>query len=118
MTDYLVGSGVLTQPWISSHAFDLALIGLMFGMFGAVALCVAAEKLIKVARRSASADLGDRLLVASNGDRTTADLIIANAEIGNDVLDREMSIGLKANRKEFDAVFHGNDGGERWQQVH
>lgn len=124
MTKYLVSAGVVTEPWLSSHGFDLALIGLILGVFGAVALYAAAEQLIKAYRRNASADIGDRLLEACSGDLTTVELVIASAEISNDVLDAEMAAGLRSAYRTRQAEFNTacqEDcecyGGHRWQEV-
>lgn len=113
----------MNEPWVTSHAYDIAVIGLMLGTFGAVALCYAAERLIKAARKLRSAELGDELLAACGGDNETAEKAIENVKIENAALieaaGRVFNPEYRRRQAEFTAACQdAADGGRRWQQVH
>lgn len=113
----------MNASWVSSHGFDLALIGFITGSFGAVALCAAAEALIRAARKFRSADLGDKLLAACAGDHETAQKVIASVTAENDVLVEAARLvfndDFRRRQAEFNAAAQEyDDGGRRWQLVH
>lgn len=115
----------MTEPYISSHAYDIAVVGLMLGAFGAIALGYAAERLIEAARKFRSADLGDKLLDACAGDRKTAEKSIDSIRLDNAVLVEAASYVLasecaefRARRAQFNAACQEDEGGiRRWQDV-
>lgn len=82
-------------PCVSSQTFDIALVGFLIGIAGVVAITFAVDIAVKAARKYKAAAIGERLLEACNGDAITVDLVIADAELGQRIIDDEMARGLR-----------------------
>lgn len=110
------------KPWISSHAFDLALVGTLLAIFGCLALGYAAELSIKAARKFRSAALGERLLAACGNDEPTANKAIENVMAENAALieaaGRVFTDDFRRRQAEFYDACTEHDNRHRWQRVH